>query len=161
MLRVNVILVSAVLIVCVGLLGGCETDSPKSIAAFPITPLLNPNTASDAELGAVPELNAELVQSLIDARPFDTPRSLDEFLNGHLNEAQRGVVYQQVFVTVGLNSGDEEDFKLIPSSMSPRKLAHEFEEYRPYTSIEQFQREMSKYVGDNEVQHLSRYVSLD
>ena len=59
------------------------------------------------------------------------------------------------------NSGAEDDFKLIPSTMSPGKLAHEFEEYRPYDSISQFRREMAKYVSEDEVTYLTRYVTLD
>ena len=45
--------------------------------------------------------------------------------------------------------------------MSPGKLAHEFEEYRPYESMDQFSREMSKYVSDGEVAYLTRFVTLD
>jgi hypothetical protein len=66
-----------------------------------------------------------------------------------------------LFVKVGLNTGAEEDYKLIPSTMSPGKLAHEFEEYRPYESMDQFRREMAKYVSEEEVAYLVRYVTLD
>ena len=40
-------------------------------------------------------------------------------------------------------------------------MAHEFEEYRPYTSMEQFRREIGKYVDDDEVARLDQYVTLD
>ena len=40
-------------------------------------------------------------------------------------------------------------------------MVHEFEEYRPYTSIEQFQREIGKYVDEDEVARLERYVYID
>ena len=39
-------------------------------------------------------------------------------------------------------------------------MAHEFEEYRPYTSLEQFRREIGKYVDDEEVARLERYVEI-
>jgi hypothetical protein len=66
-----------------------------------------------------------------------------------------------MFVKVDLNSGSNADYRLIPTTMSPGRLAHEFEEYRPYTSIEQFNREMSKYVSAEEVAFLSRYVTIN
>ena len=39
-------------------------------------------------------------------------------------------------------------------------MAHEFEEYRPYTSMEQFRREIGKYVNEDEVARLERYVEI-
>jgi hypothetical protein len=41
------------------------------------------------------------------------------------------------------------------------RMVHEFEEYRPYTSIEQFRREIGKYVDSNEVARLESYVTLE
>src|SRR2546425_7174717 len=43
-----------------------------------------------------------------------------------------------------LNSASDNDFLTIPG-MTPR-MVHEFMEYRPYKSITQFRKEMSKYV---------------
>jgi hypothetical protein len=40
-------------------------------------------------------------------------------------------------------------------------MAHEFEEYRPYANIEQFRREIGKYVDEKEVARLEQYVTLD
>ena len=41
------------------------------------------------------------------------------------------------------------------------RMAHEFEEYRPYQNIEQFRREIGKYVDEDEVARLERYVTLN
>ena len=41
------------------------------------------------------------------------------------------------------------------------RLVHEFEEYRPFTSMEQFRREIGKYVDEDEVARLESYVILD
>jgi hypothetical protein len=40
-------------------------------------------------------------------------------------------------------------------------MAHEFEEYRPYTSVEQFRREIGKYVDAKEVARLERYLVIE
>ena len=61
--------------------------------------------------------------------------------------------------TIDLNSATESEILLIPGMTS--RMAHEFEEYRPYTSIEQFRREIGKYVDDDEVARLEQYVTLD
>ena len=39
-------------------------------------------------------------------------------------------------------------------------MLHEFMEYRPYHSMEQFRREIGKYVDDQELSRLARYVEL-
>ena len=44
--------------------------------------------------------------------------------------------------------------------MTP-KMVHEFEEYRPYRSMDQFRREIGKYVDADEVARLESYVTLD
>ena len=38
------------------------------------------------------------------------------------------------------------------------RMLHEFKEYRPYKAIEQFRREIGKYVSKDEVARLERYV---
>ena len=40
------------------------------------------------------------------------------------------------------------------------RMHHEFEEYRPYSAMAEFRREMGKYVDDGEVDRLSRYVEV-
>jgi hypothetical protein len=39
-------------------------------------------------------------------------------------------------------------------------MLREFKEYRPYRSIEQFRREIGKYVNENEVARFERYVTI-
>lgn len=127
---------------------------------WPTTPLVDPNTASEEDLAAISALGAEGAKIIVDNRPFTLPRELDAALSATMDEEALREVYMHVFMTVDLNTAAEEDLKLIPSSLSARKLAHEVEEYRPYASVEQFEREMSKYVSDKEVAYLKRYVYL-
>jgi hypothetical protein len=147
--------------------GGCEQAADQAVAvdavlpAFPSAPLIDPNSATEAELDRIPGLTQAVIDAVITNRPFATPTELHAAIGGQLSEEDQRSVYRLMFVKVGLNSGVEDDYKLIPSTMSPRKLAHEFEEYRPYESIDQFRREMAKYVSDPEVDHLTRYVTVD
>ena len=39
-------------------------------------------------------------------------------------------------------------------------MVQEFKEYRPYKCIEQFRREMGKYVDAKEVARMERYVMI-
>jgi DNA uptake protein ComE-like DNA-binding protein len=39
-----------------------------------------------------------------------------------------------------------------------KKMAHEFDEYRPYRSIQQFRKEMGKYVGPEVIADYEKYV---
>ena len=39
-------------------------------------------------------------------------------------------------------------------------MRHEFEEYRPYEAMAQFRRDVGKYVDDDEVERLARYVEI-
>jgi len=40
----------------------------------------------------------------------------------------------------------------------PKRMIREFQEYRPYVSIQQFRREIGKYVGDAQVAEYEKYV---
>lgn len=136
-------------------------DENTAMPAWPTAPLIDPNTASEEVLSKIPGLTAESVQAILDGRPFATPSELHAEISEGLSDDELRSIYQLMFVKVDLNAGAEEDFRLVPSSLPAGKLAHEFEEYRPYESIDDFTREMKKYVSDEEVAHLARYVVID
>lgn len=52
-------------------------------------------------------------------------------------------------------SGDELT-AVIPNF--PSRMIREFQEYRPYVSIQQFRKEIGKYVGDAQVAEYEKYV---
>ncbi|MDE0455057.1 MAG: helix-hairpin-helix domain-containing protein [Gammaproteobacteria bacterium] len=118
--------------------------------------ILNPNVAGEDQLEGVTHLDPELVGNIFASRPFSGAAELDGLLSGSLNESELAEVYGQLFVPINLNSAPEDEILLIPG-MSKR-MAHEFEEYRPYRSLEQFRREIGKYVDDEEVARLEQYV---
>lgn len=120
--------------------------------------LLNPNTASEAELVSMPHLNAQIAQGLIAKRPFAAPKDLDAALAASLNETQRQQLYTRMFVPLNLNTATPDDIMLIPG-MSRRMMA-EFREYRPYRSMGQFRHEIGKYVSKDEVARLERFVFI-
>ena len=57
---------------------------------------------------------------------------------------------------LSLNDATGEDFALIPGVGA--RMVREFLEYRPYASIEQFRREMGKYVDADLISGYEKYV---
>lgn len=118
--------------------------------------VINPNTAASETLNALPGLNADLVEKIESARPLASNLQLDSILGDALTGEQKEILSIQLFLPVNLNSASREEIMLIPAISE--KMAHEFEEYRPYTSIQQFRREIGKYVDENEVARFEKYV---
>ncbi len=123
--------------------------------------LLNPNTAAEADLAKVPHLNAEMVKDLIAKRPFLSITELNTHLKQMLSDEQLKEVYGKLFVPLNLNTATGEEIMLIPGA--GRKMAHEFDEYRPYKSFVKFRKEIAKYVDDKEVARFEQYlfISID
>ena len=61
-------------------------------------------------------------------------------------------------VPIHINTATDAEILKIPG-VGPRML-REFKEYRPYTSIEQFRREIGKYVDKAEVARLEKYIVI-
>ena len=121
--------------------------------------LVNPNLADKAELQALPNVDDEIAQAIIDGRPYRSAADLDTALAGVMDDEQREALYARLFQPIDLNTATEAEILLIPG-MS-KKMAHEFLEYRPYKSMDQFRREIGKYVDDDEVARLESYVTLN
>lgn len=128
---------------------------------FNMNPLIDPNTATQEQLAAVPGLSAANVQAILENRPFATPSELDAVIGEGRGEEEMFEIYSAVFVKVNLNRGSAEDFKLVPSTLTADHLAREFEEYRPYRDLGDFSPEMAKYVSAKEVAFLERFVIID
>lgn len=118
--------------------------------------ILNPNIADEGDLAGVTNLDAGLVDSIVEGRPFTSTMELDAILSGSLSEEQRAEVYAELFIPLNLNTASGDEIMLIPGMNN--RMTHEFEEYRPYTSLEQFRREIGKYVDEAEVARLEQYV---
>ena len=120
--------------------------------------LVNPETASREELLEIPNIDETLADALIAGRPYTDMLAVDNILAGSLSEEQRADVYQSLWKPMDLNTASREEILLIPD-VDPR-MPHEFDEYRPYTDMEQFRREIGKYVDAEEVARYERYVEI-
>jgi DNA uptake protein ComE-like DNA-binding protein len=61
-------------------------------------------------------------------------------------------------VPININTATDAEILAIPG-VGPRML-REFKEYRPYKSIDQFRREIGKYVDKAEVARLEQYIVI-
>lgn len=135
-----------------GALGAQTSSADKST-------LIDPNTASETDLAGVPHITPATAKDIVAKRPLKTISDLDALLKQHkLTPAQLKEVYGKMFVRVNLNTAADEQMLLIPGV--GQRLLREFKEYRPYKSIEQFRREIGKYVSKEEVARFERYVTI-
>jgi DNA uptake protein ComE-like DNA-binding protein len=119
--------------------------------------MLDPNAATKEQLTAVPGMTAAAADALIAGRPYQDMVAVNKAL-ASLSADARKQVYAKVWKPIDLNTAKGEEILLIPG-VGPR-MRREFEEYRPYSNIEQFRREMGKYVDKEEVARLEQYVAI-
>ncbi len=121
--------------------------------------VVDANTATEQVLLAAPGMSAPMVKALIAARPFNSVVDLNKFLlSQKLTQEQANQFYSKAFVHVNLNTATAEEIMLIPGA--GKRMAHEFEEYRPWRSYAQFQKEIGKYVNQQEVARLAQYTFI-
>jgi len=121
--------------------------------------VLDANTASVEDVSALPHMDDVLAGVVVSNRPYVNIGELNDLLSADLDDDQLAEVYDRLFVSINLNDAKRSDILLIPGVGD--RMAHEFEEYRPYSSMEQFRREIGKYVDEQEVARLEQYVTLD
>ena len=121
------------------------------------TAVLNPNTAEASQLAGLPHLTPQLVQSIVAARPLLTTAAFDAVLKS-LSAEQRAELYSRLFLQINLNTASRAEIMLIPGMTN--RMVREFEEYRSYTSLAQFRKEMGKYVDATEVARLEQFVFI-
>jgi DNA uptake protein ComE-like DNA-binding protein len=138
---------------------GAVSTAPAQAPAAATQSRLNPNTATAAELASVPHFTPALVAATQSKKPFKTVGDFNILLKASLTSQQLAEVYPIIFVPINLNTASKEDIALIPG-MTPR-MVHEFEEYRPYSNIDQFNKEIGKYVSAAEGARLRSYVTLN
>jgi DNA uptake protein ComE-like DNA-binding protein len=141
----------AVLVVVLSAAAGASAQVAKG--------LTDPNIASEKELLALPHMTAPAVKALLERRPFLNVTDLHAFLlSQKLTAAQATDFYRKAFVHVNLNTASRDEILLIPGAGT--RMAHEFAEYRPWRTWAQFDKEISKYVGQQETDRLKQYVFI-
>ena len=120
--------------------------------------MIDPNDATRDELIARTGMSDAAADALVAGRPYDDMVEVDAVLADHMSEEEREAAYATLWMPIDLNTASEEEILLIPD-IDPR-MPHEFEEYRPYPDMDQFRREIGKYVDSAEVARMERYVEI-
>jgi DNA uptake protein ComE-like DNA-binding protein len=121
--------------------------------------LINPNTATETELQALPAMTPAIVKGMIERRPFKSVVELNQFLLAQkVTPEQAREFYRKAFVPINLNTGTRDEFMLIPGVGS--RMSAEFMEYRPWKTWAQFDKEIGKYVGQAETDRFKPYVFI-
>jgi DNA uptake protein ComE-like DNA-binding protein len=119
--------------------------------------MMDPNSASAADLATIPGVTTEIASAITAGRPYASNTTLDGVLSS-IPEQQRDSVFSRLWIPVNLNTATDAEILLIPGVGS--RMLREFKEYRPWTSLDQFRREIGKYVDTDEVARLERYVAI-
>jgi DNA uptake protein ComE-like DNA-binding protein len=120
---------------------------------------INLNSASDAEILLIPGMGNRMLEEFKEYRPYKALAQFRREIGKYVDDKEVARLEQYVFVPINLNTASDTDILSIPG-MGQRML-REFKEYRPYKAIQQFRREIGKYVDDEEVARLERYVTLN
>ena len=152
------------LVLCLALTGSCAdqdiSETPErdesAAAAESGASIVNPNLALVDELGALPGMTPELADAILQQRPHLNMEALHSVVTQHISREEAEKLYVGMFVPIDLNRAGNREIRLVPGV--GERIAHEFEEYRPYTAIAQWKREMGKYLDDAEVERMGRYV---
>ena len=129
-------------------MGGMNADGMAVLA--------NPNLATEDELTAVPGITAEAAAAVVGGRPYLRAADLHAVLAGAIGEEAALGAYRALWLPINLNDVTDDEILLIPGVGD--RMAHEFEEYRPYVDLGEFRMEIRKYVDEEEVERLTRYV---
>lgn len=119
---------------------------------------MNLNTTPEEQFMWVPKVGKKMAHEFEEYRPYISIEQFRREIGKYVSEDQVAAYEMYVFVPVNLNTASKEEILGIPGV--GEKMLHEFEEYRPYKNMEQFRREIGKYVDENEMARLERYVTL-
>jgi DNA uptake protein ComE-like DNA-binding protein len=119
---------------------------------------INLNTATREEIILIPGAGNRMAREFAEYRPWRNFVQFDKEIGKYVGPAETARLAQYGFIPINLNSATDEEILSIPG-VGPRML-REFKEYRPYRTIDQFRKEIGKYVNAKEVARLERYVTI-
>jgi len=119
---------------------------------------INLNTASRDEILLVPGAGNRMAREFAEYRPWKTWAQFDKEISKYVGQEATDKLKQYCFIPVNLNTATDADILSIPGAGS--RMVREFKEYRPWKTKAQFDKEISKYVGEKETNRLWRFVTI-
>ncbi|MCM3878478.1 MAG: hypothetical protein ND807_00070 [Vicinamibacterales bacterium] len=119
---------------------------------------INLNTASREEILLVPGAGPRMAREFAEYRPWKTWTQFEKEIGKYVDANEVARLAQYAFIPVNLNTASDADILTIPGA--GQRMLREFKEYRPWTTLAQFDKEIGKYVDAKEVKRLARYVAI-
>jgi DNA uptake protein ComE-like DNA-binding protein len=119
---------------------------------------INLNTATREEILLVPGAGNRMAREFAEYRPWKSWVQFDKEIGKYVGAQETARLAQHCFIPINLNTASDDDILSIPGA--GRRMVREFKEYRPWKSMEQFYKEIGKYVDDREVKRLARFVVI-
>jgi DNA uptake protein ComE-like DNA-binding protein len=117
------------------------------------------NAVAESELASYPNMTPAIAKALVAKRPFLSIKDLNAFLLAQgLTQAQANEFYSKAFVHINLNTATGEEILLVPNA--GKRMVREFDEYRPWKTYAQFDKEIGKYVGAEATAKLAQYTFI-
>jgi len=121
--------------------------------------VMDANTAPEKDLLTMPHMTPAIVKGLLEKRPFASITDLNAYLlSQKLTQEQANEFYGKAFVHINLNTATPQEILLVPGA--GKRMVHEFEEYRPWKTYAQFDKEIGKYVGAEQTAQLAQYTFI-
>jgi DNA uptake protein ComE-like DNA-binding protein len=120
---------------------------------------LNLNTATREQILLIPNAGNRMVREFQEYKPYKALAQFHREIGKYVDDTELARLEQYVFVPIDLNTATDADIQTIPGVGA--RMLREFKEYRPYKAMEQFRREIGKYVDQKEVARMERYVVIN
>ena len=119
---------------------------------------INLNTATPVEIMLVPGAGKRMAREFAEYRPWKSYAQFEKEIGKYVDATEVARLAQYTFIPLNLNTATADDFMTIPGA--GKRFAHEFQEYRPWKSQVQFEKEIGKYVDAKEVRRFWRYMVI-
>jgi DNA uptake protein ComE-like DNA-binding protein len=119
---------------------------------------INLNTATGEEILLVPGAGKRMAREFAEYRPWKSYAQFEKEIGKYVDATEVARLAQYTFIPLNLNTASPDDFMTIPGA--GKRFAHEFEEYRPWKTQAQFEKEIGKYVDAKEVRRFWRYMII-
>ena len=121
--------------------------------------VVDANIAPEKDLLTFPHMTPAIVKGIVEKRPFASITDLNAYLLSQgLKQEQAMEFYTKAFVHINLNTASRDEILLVPGAGN--RMAREFAEYRPWKTWAQFDKEISKYVGQEATDKLKQYCFI-
>ena len=119
---------------------------------------INLNTATGEEILLVPGAGKRMAREFAEYRPWKSYAQFEKEIGKYVDAKEVARLAQYTFIPLNINTATAADFLTIPGA--GKRMAHEFEEYRPWKTQAQFEKEIGKYVDAKEVKRFWRYMVI-